>query len=94
MRVLKTLRDDKNTPARTRADIGLKLMAMAGHGVTERKADDSKQLSEMSSSELLAFVERNQAEIDRLEAELAARAKEVSAPIAHQLVAKPLNYLE
>lgn len=38
-----------------------------------------KALAEMSREELAAFIERNQAEIDKIEGELASRAKDVSA---------------
>jgi hypothetical protein len=37
-----------------------------------------KALSEMSRDELAAFIDRNQTEIDKIENELAARAKDVS----------------
>lgn len=94
LKVLKTLRDDTSTPARTRADIGLKLLAMAGHGQQSATSDDSKPLSDMAPAELLAFIDRNQAEIDRLEAELAARAKDVSAPIKQHDAAKPQSFLD
>ncbi|RXG85261.1 DUF1192 family protein [Bradyrhizobium zhanjiangense] len=41
-------------------------------------ASQQKSLSEMSRDELAAFIAGNQAEIDKIEAELASRAKDVS----------------
>lgn len=90
-----TLLRDQKTGARIRADLSLKLLQMAGHGAEKgRDTGNDKPLAEMSPDELRGFIDRNQAEIDRLEGELAARAKDVSAPIARQLDAKALNYLD
>lgn len=83
------------TGDRVRADLSLKLLQMAGHGAKEGKNDNpDKPLSEMSSSELHEYLSRNQAEIDRLERELASRAKDVSAPTPATIDAKPLAYLD
>lgn len=98
-RVAKSLLADEMVSARVRADLSMKILDRAGHVVptTRQKAAD-KPLSEMSQAELLAFIDRNQAAIDKAEGELAAAAKDVSAPAiapTHQaLDAKPLNYLD
>ncbi len=98
--VLRTLRDDATTPHRVRADIGIKLLSLAGHVAPTTKSDGSpeKALSDMSPDELHAYIGRNQKEIERLESELAARAKDVSAPHSAPsppiIDAKPLNYLD
>ena len=70
-RVAKSLLQDASVSARIRA---------AGHIVPTRKDKSSQQksLSEMSRDELAAFIASNQAEIDKIEAELASRAKDVS----------------
>ena len=99
LRVLRRIRDDETAPVRVRADIGLKLLQLAGHvAPSDRNEAPGKQLQEMSAEELLAYIDRNQAEIDRLEAELMSRAKDVSAPVSdpiEQVVdAKTLNYLD
>ena len=94
LKVLKEIRNDKGAPARTRADIGLKLLAMAGHGQEKTRSDDAKPFSAMSAAELIAFVDRNQKEIARLEDELAARAKDVTNQVVHQSAGKPLKYLD
>ena len=81
--VLRSIRDDEKAPAGVRSEIALKLLRLAGH-VEPTKADstgDHRALSEMTSEELRQFIERNQVEVDRLEGELAARAKPVSAPV-------------
>lgn len=98
LKVLRKIRDNEKAPAGVRADIALKLLRLAGH-VEPTKQDDGpqKQLSEMSGDELRTFIERNQAEIDRLEGELAARAQEVSAPASDPIESdsgtKSLDYL-
>lgn len=94
LRVLRDLLEDTATPARTRADIGRHLLQMAGYGQEKTRSDEMKPLSEMSADEMRAYLSKNQAEIDRIEAELASRAKDVSAPIASQPGPKPLNYLD
>jgi uncharacterized small protein (DUF1192 family) len=98
-RVGMSLLKDEKTAARIRADIALKFLSMAGHGAKEGgNASHDKPLAEMTSSELHSYLERNQAEIDRLEAELASRAKDVNASHNAQeplvLDAKPLDYLD
>lgn len=100
LRVLRDLQKDTATPARVRADIGIKMLALAGHVAPTTRSDGSpeKALSDMSPDELHAYIGRNQKEIERLESELAARAKDVSAPHSapspHTIDAKPLNYLD
>ncbi|WLB24002.1 hypothetical protein [Bradyrhizobium japonicum] len=58
----------------------MKVLDRAGHLTPTRKdlAPQRKSLSEMSRDELAAFIEANQAQIDKVEAELAARATDVS----------------
>lgn len=99
LKVLRKIRDDASAPKGVRADIALKLMRLAGH--IEPAAADSepvKQLSEMSAEELRQYIERNQAEIDRIEGELAARAIDVSTPVIDPdkpgADAKSLDYLD
>jgi hypothetical protein len=94
LKVLKAIRDDIAAPVRTRADIGLKLMAMAGFGREIHKTGDDKPLNEMTQAELLAYMQRNQAEVDKLEAELASRAKDVSSPSGAKPKAKPQTFLD
>jgi len=78
-RVAKSLLRDENVSARVRADLSIKVLDRAGHIAPTRKdLAPQKALSEMSREELAAFIERNQAEIDRVEGELASRAKDVS----------------
>lgn len=77
--VLRKIRDDDAAPARVRADIGLKMLQLAGHTVpTAVSGSGDKSLAEMTRDEMVAYIERNQAAIDRAESELAARAKDVS----------------
>jgi HPt (histidine-containing phosphotransfer) domain-containing protein len=58
----------------------MKVLDRAGHIAPTRKdlAPRQKALSEMSRDELAAFIEQNQAEIDKVEGELASRATDVS----------------
>ncbi|OPY95782.1 hypothetical protein A5906_07390 [Bradyrhizobium sacchari] len=79
-RVAKSLLQDASVSARVRADLSIKVLDRAGHIAPTRKETSSQQksLSEMSRDELAAFIERNQTEIDKIEAELASRAKDVS----------------
>lgn len=79
-RVAKSLLQDASVSARVRADLSIKVLDRAGHIAPTRKDTSSlqKALSEMSRDELAAFIERNQAEIDKVEGELASRAKDVS----------------
>jgi phage terminase small subunit len=80
-RVAKSLLQDQNVSARVRADLSMKVLDRAGHITPTRKdlAPRQKALAEMSREELAAFIERNQAEIEKIEGGLASRAKEVSA---------------
>jgi hypothetical protein len=98
-RVAKTLLGDEDVSARVRADLSMKVLDRAGHITPSRKENaPQKALSEMTQSELLAFIERNQAEIDKAEGELASQAKDVSAPaiapVSPVLDAKTLEYLD
>lgn len=79
-RVAKSLLQDASVSARVRADLSIKVLDRAGHIAPSRKDSSSPQkaLSEMSRDELAMFIERNQAEIDKVEGELASRAKDVS----------------
>ncbi|PDT87492.1 hypothetical protein CO669_25340 [Bradyrhizobium sp. Y36] len=79
-RVAKSLLQDASVSARVRADLSIKVLDRAGHIVPTRKDSTSQQksLSEMSRDELADFIASNQAEIDRIEAELASRAKDIS----------------
>ncbi|MCA1542234.1 hypothetical protein I6F18_19950 [Bradyrhizobium sp. NBAIM32] len=79
-RVAKSLLQDASVSARVRADLSIKVLDRAGHIAPTRKEMSSQQksLSEMSRDELAAFIASNQAEIDKIEAELASRAKDVS----------------
>ncbi|MTV13170.1 MULTISPECIES: hypothetical protein [Bradyrhizobium] len=80
-RVAKSLLQDEKVSARVRADLSMKVLDRAGHITPTRKdlVPQQKALAEMSREELAAFIERNQAEIDKIEGELASRAKDVSA---------------
>jgi hypothetical protein len=78
-RVAKSLLQDEAVSARVRADISFKLLDRAGHiAPTRKESPAQKALSEMSRDELASFIDRNQAEIDKIEGELAARATDVS----------------
>ena len=79
LKVLRGIRDDVAAPARVRADIGIKLLSLAGH-IAPRTRDEGPQkaISEMSHGELLEYINRNQAAIDKAEAELMNLAKDVS----------------
>jgi len=78
-RVAKSLLTDVNVSARVRADLSIKVLDRAGHIAPTRKNPAAqKALSEMSRDELAAFIDRNQTEIDKIESELAARAKDIS----------------
>lgn len=79
-RVAKSLLKDESVSARVRADLSVKVLDRAGHIAPTRRDPPSqnKALSEMSRDELAAFIDRNQAEIDKVENELASRAKDVS----------------
>ena len=75
-RVAKSLLADVS--ARVRADLSIKVLDRAGHIAPTRKDPAAqKALSEMSRDELAAFIDHNQTEIDKIESELAARAKNV-----------------
>lgn len=103
LRVLRKIRDDDQAPARVRADIGLKLMQLAGHvAPTTQEGKAQKALSDMTRDEMIAFIESNQAAIERAEQELMSRAKDVSPgasvtdSVPEQGAAAPsaLNYLD
>lgn len=99
LRVLRKIRDDEGAPARVRADIGLKLLQLSGHTVpTTQEGKAQKALSDMTRDEMVAFIEQNQAAIDRAEQELMSRAKDVSVqdsvPIEQGIGDKPIEYLD
>ena len=79
-RVAKSLLSDESVSARVRADLSIKVLDRAGHIATTRKEPSSSQkaLSEMTRDELAEFIERNEAEINKLEGELAGRAADVT----------------
>ncbi|WP_342737469.1 hypothetical protein [Bradyrhizobium sp. B117] len=79
-RVAKSLLQDERVSARVRADLSMKVLDRAGHIAPTKKdlAPQRKSLSEMSRDELAAFIETNQAQIDKIEGELASRATDVS----------------
>jgi HPt (histidine-containing phosphotransfer) domain-containing protein len=82
-RVAKSLLQDEQVSARVRADLSIKILDRAGHiAPTRKESPAQKALSEMSRDELASFIDRNQAEIDKIEGELAARATDVSPKIA------------
>lgn len=98
---LRKLRDSDATPARTRADIAIKLLKLAGFvepAAGKVSQNDTKTLAEMTSAELRTWREANQREIDRLEGELATRATDVSAPAGATIGPTPgpesLSYLD
>jgi len=89
----------KDTPHGIKADLAVKVMKLAGHvQPTNRDQAAEKQPAEMTREEMVAYIERSQAEIDRFEAELAARAKDVSGqgsePITPLAEPKPLPFLD
>jgi phage terminase small subunit len=78
-RVAKSLLQDEKVSARVRADLSIKVLDRAGHTTPTRKdGSREKALNEMTRDELAAFIEKNQAEIDKIEGELASRATDVS----------------
>lgn len=94
-RVAKSLLQDSNVSARVRADLAFKFLDRAGHIVPSRKDNSpQKALSEMTQGELLAFIEANQAAIDKATDELAGKAKDITRHNAPAIDAKALNYLE
>lgn len=94
----KFLRNEAISP-RVRADLIFKILDRAGHITPSNKGSAApKALSEMTRDEMLEFINVNQAAIDKMEAELAERATDVStpaiAPSTKALGAKSLNYLD
>ena len=78
-RVAKSLLKDEGVSARVRADLSIKVLDRAGHiAPTRKETAPQRTLSEMSRDELVAFIDRNHAEIERIEGELASRATDVS----------------
>lgn len=78
-RVAKSLLQDESVSARVRADLAIKVLDRAGHIAPKRKETQTqKALSEMSRDELAAFIRHNEAQIDKIEGELASRATDVS----------------
>jgi uncharacterized small protein (DUF1192 family) len=78
-RIAKSLLQDEAVSARVRADLSIKILDRAGHIAPTRKEPPAqKALSEMSHDELFAFIQHNEAEIARMEGEMAGRAKDVS----------------
>lgn len=94
-RVLREIRDNVKTPARTRADVSVQLLKLAGHvAPTSREQANAKQINEMTSEELLAYIDRNSRELARLEQELASRGAPLDTPHGQVADAKALDYLE
>lgn len=76
-RVIVDLVKDKDTPAKLRGELAVKLLDRAGHVTPRAKAiedDGGRSLHELSLDEL-----RDQRE--RLESEIAGRARQLNAPI-------------
>ncbi|WP_316399484.1 hypothetical protein [Bradyrhizobium sp. 33ap4] len=92
-RVAKSLLQDEKVSARVRAGLSMKVLDRAGHITPTRKdlEPQHKAFAEMSRDELAAFIERNQAEIDRFEAELASRAKDVSVQASTEPAFRPFS---
>ncbi len=98
-KVARTLMNDDKVSPRVRADISFKFMDRAGHIAPANKdSQPQKALSEMTRDELLQFIDRNQAAIDKVEQELAERATDVSAPRGapdpQVIDDKPLSFLD
>lgn len=99
VRVAFELLREKTVSPRVRADIAFKFMGLAGHiAPTSKEKPQEKQIGEMSREELFAYIARNEAEIQKIEGELADRATDVSEGVAKQpgavIEAKPLSFLE
>ncbi len=99
LQTLVDLKNDPATPPRVRADIGIQLMKMAGHvAPTTRDNAPGKQIHEMTREEMIAYIDRNQAEIDAAVNRLSELATPVSAqhsaPKPMQVDANPLSYLD
>ena len=74
-RVAKSLLQDEYVSARVRADISIKILDRAGHIAPTRKdAAPRRRCRKCPETNSPAFIDRNQAEIDKIEGELAARA--------------------
>lgn len=81
LRVLRSIRDDEKAPPKVRSDIALRMLGLAGVAPpTKGERGETKALADMTPGELRAYVDRNQAEVEKLEAEIVSRAKDVSAP--------------
>lgn len=98
-KVARRLMEDETVSARVRADIAFKFMDRAGHITPSNKAKGAeKALSEMSRDEMLAYIDRNTAEIEKMESELAERAIDISAPVMPRneglREAKPMSFLD
>ncbi len=98
-RTIRRMLEAPDTPHGVRADLAIKAMRLAGHvQPTNRDQVAEKAPSEMTRDEMLAWIDRNQAEIDKAEAELARRAKDVSDHISDQeqavIAPKPLQFLD
>jgi hypothetical protein len=94
-RVAKNILKDDAVSARVRADLSMKILDRAGHIVPSRKdSGPQKALSEMNQAELLAFIETNQAAIDRAELELAGQARDITPHHPAPIDAKALNFLD
>lgn len=74
--------DDVESGARVRVDAAKILLGMAGFSAKPDKGEDeAKQLTEMNPEELRAFIDKHQAEIQKVEGELASRATLVNPPV-------------
>lgn len=94
-RVAKSLLSNEKVSERVRADLSMKVLDRAGHIVPSRKdSGPQKAISEMGRAELLAFIEANQAAIDRAEAELAGQARDITPQHDAPAPTKPLNFLD
>lgn len=82
-RILLDLMEDTKAGARIQFDAAKTVLGLAGFVPPSKSAADEapeKQLTEMSQEELRSEMQKREAEVDRLEAELAARATQVNAP--------------
>lgn len=81
-KVARKLIADEKTGDRVRADLAIKMLQLAGVGQKHADQATDKPLNEMTTAELRATMDRNNAEIERLESELAARATDVTASVS------------
>ena len=84
------------TSERVKLDASRVILDRAGFVPPTKTASDDgqqKQLADMSQEELKAAMDKTEAEIDQIEAELAARATPVNAPNGIDITLKPKDIL-